>query len=76
MSILIDNEDLDEMQHNSAFHQGLHCMLRLKQSSGTEIHHNLKNYILKYTMDSPILIVSMCMGNLIRTQFVIRSGTR
>ena len=23
------------------FHQGLHCLLRLKQPSGTEIHHNL-----------------------------------
>ena len=31
------------MQHNAAFHQGLHCLLRLKQSLGTEIHHNLEN---------------------------------
>ena len=33
------------MQHNAAFHQGLHCLLRLKQSLGTEIHHKFENYI-------------------------------
>ena len=26
----------DEMQQNAAFHQGLHCLQRLKQHSGTE----------------------------------------
>ena len=31
------------MQHNVAFHHELHCLLRLKQFSGTEIHHNLEN---------------------------------
>ena len=31
------------MQHNAAFHLGLHCFLRLKQPSGTEIHNNLEN---------------------------------
>ena len=52
------------MQHNVAFHQGLHCSLRLKQPSGTEIHHNLENSIcdlLKYTMGSLILIVYILM---------------
>ena len=34
------SEDPDEMQHNAAFHQGLHCLLRLKQPSVLEIHHN------------------------------------
>ena len=29
------------MQHNAAFHLGLHCLLSLKQPSGIEIHHNL-----------------------------------
>ena len=29
-----NNEDPDEMQHNAAFHLGLHCLLRLKQTSG------------------------------------------
>ena len=41
-------------------------VLRLEQSSGTEIHHNLENstcdpLIKKYTMGSHIVIVSMCM---------------
>ena len=43
MSTLANSEDPDEMQHNAAFHQGLHCFLSLKQPSGTEIHHNLEN---------------------------------
>ena len=41
MGTLANSEDPDEMQHNAAFHQGLHCLLRLKQPPGTEIHHNL-----------------------------------
>ena len=54
---------------NAAFHQGLHCLLRLKQSSGTEIHHYLENCTcdpLKYTMGRPVLIVSMSMGKSFR----------
>ena len=61
------------MQHNAAFHQGLHCWLRLKQPSGTKIHHNLETPIcdpLEYKMDSPLLIVSVCMGKSIRLQRV------
>ena len=27
------------MQHNAAFHLSLHCLLRLKQPSRTDIHH-------------------------------------
>ena len=57
------------MQHNAAFHQGLHCLLRLKHPSGTEIYHNLENYTcdpLMYTMGSPILMVSICMGKSIK----------
>ena len=52
------------MQQSTAFHHGLHCLQRLKRSSGTEIHHNLETSTgdpLKYTIDSPILIVSICM---------------
>ena len=37
---LANSEDPDEMHHNAAFHQGLHCLLRLKQPSMIEIHHN------------------------------------
>ena len=59
MGTLANSEDPDEMQHNAAFHQGLHCLLRLKQSSGAEILYNLEKSTcgpLKYTMGSPILI--------------------
>ena len=42
MCTLANSEDPDEMQHNAAFHQGLHCfklkttLLRLQQPSGTK----------------------------------------
>ena len=39
MGTLANSEDPDEMQHNAAFHQGLHCLLKSKQCSGTEIHN-------------------------------------
>ena len=58
MGTLANSEDPDELQHNSAFDQCLHCLLRLKQSSGTEIHHNLENSTydpLKCTIGSPKL---------------------
>ena len=64
---MANGEDPDEMQHNAAFHQGLHCLLRLKQPPGTEIHHNLENSIcipLKYKMDNTILIVSIMFGKM------------
>ena len=38
MGTLANSEDSDEMQHNAAFHPGLHFLLRLKQPSGTEKH--------------------------------------
>ena len=38
-----NSEDQDKIQHNVAFHLGLHCLLRLKQPSGKEIQHNLEN---------------------------------
>ena len=56
MGTLANSEDQDEMQNNAAFHQGLHCLLRLKQPSGTEIH-NLENSTcdpLKYKMGNPL----------------------
>ena len=43
MGTLANSEDPDELQHIAAFHLRLHCLLRLKQTSGTEIHHNLEN---------------------------------
>ena len=36
MGTLVNSEDPDEMLHDSGFHQGLHCLLRLKQPSGTK----------------------------------------
>ena len=33
MGILRNSEDPNEMQHKTAFHQGLQCLLRLKQFS-------------------------------------------
>ena len=64
LDTLPNSEDPDEMWHNSAFHQGLHCLLRLKQHSGTEMHHNLEASTcdpLKYTKGSLILIASISM---------------
>ena len=58
MGNLANSEYPDEMQHKAAFHQGLHCLLRLKEPSETDIHYNLQNSTpdpLKYTMGSPIL---------------------
>ena len=39
---MANSEDPDEMQLIAAFHQGLHCLLRLKQPSGSKIHSNLE----------------------------------
>ena len=53
MSNLANSED------NATFHQGLHCMLILKQPLGTEIHHDLRNSTcdpFKYTVGSPYLL--------------------
>ena len=36
MGTLANSEDPDEMQHNAAFHQGLHCLIILKQPFGTD----------------------------------------
>ena len=43
MGTLSNNEDPDEIQHNAAFHQGLHCLLKLKPPFRTEIHYDLEN---------------------------------
>ena len=59
MRTLANRKEPDEMQHNAAFHQGLNCLLRLKQPSGTEIHCDLENSTydpLKYTMGNPYLL--------------------
>ena len=40
MGTLANSEDTDEMQHNAAFHHGLHCLLGLKQPSVKFRHKN------------------------------------
>ena len=37
MGTLASSEDPDEMPNNSAFHQGMHCLLKQKHSSEKEI---------------------------------------
>ena len=57
---------------DAAFHQGFHCLLRLKNlQEQNDIRHNLENSTCdpsKYTMASPILIISIFMGKSIQRQ--------
>ena len=39
MGTVANSEDPDEMQNNSANHQGLHCLLRQNPSSVIEIQY-------------------------------------
>ena len=60
MGTLTNSEDPDEMQHNAAFHQGLHCLLRQNRSSEKEIQYFLEIITCDpsiYTMDHPDLII-------------------
>ena len=73
MGALANSKYPAEMPRYLAFHQCLYFLLRSKQSSGTEIHHNLDVKIcdpLKQLMDYPILIACICMGKTIRIQRV------
>ena len=61
MHTLANSEDQDEMPHNAAFHQGLHCFRRQKGSADKEMHIILKIITcdpLIYTMDYPKSSVS------------------
>ena len=66
MGMFANSENPDEKQHDTAFYQGLHCLLRLKQPSGTEIHHieNSTCDPLQYKMDSLIFSVSIFNGKI------------
>ena len=44
MSKLANSNDTDEMSHYSVFHQGLHCLLRQKQSLEKEVHVQYNNW--------------------------------
>ena len=73
MGTLANSEGPDEMLQNAAFHQGLHFLLRSKQFSGIDIHHNFEISTcgpLKYIMDNPILIAFICMRKSTRKQRV------
>ena len=67
MGSLANTDDPGEMQqHNVAFHQGLHCLLRSKQTSGTEIHHNLETFTcdpFKYKIGNPYLLYQYVWEN-------------
>ena len=55
MSTLENTEDPDEMQHDAAFHQGLHCLPRL---------NNLKRQINHILEDSACDPLKCTMGSL------------
>ena len=38
MGTFTNSEYIDEMPHNAAFHQGLHCLFRLKRFSDKKKH--------------------------------------
>ena len=38
MGILANSDHPDDLQHCALLHLGMHCLLNLKQLSGTEIH--------------------------------------
>ena len=57
-----NSEDPEEMPKNAAFHQGLHCLLKQKQSSEKEMQIYFEIITcdpLMYTMDLPQSIVSI-----------------
>ena len=53
MGTLTNIEDTDD---NAAYHQGLCCLLRLKQYSKTEIHHNSEKCYLCTQWAVPYLL--------------------
>ena len=68
LAFLANSDDPDEMQHNAAFHQGLHCLLRLKHPLGTKYIEISKLTCdpFKYRKDKSMLIVSICTKKSIR----------
>ena len=47
MHTLANSEDPDEMPHNAAFYQDLHCLLRQTQSSEKELQFYLGTHHLR-----------------------------
>ena len=53
MGTIVNSQDQDKMPHNAAFHQSLHCLLKLNQASEKE-----KQYCLKIiTSDTSMFIM-------------------
>ena len=44
MSTFANSEDPDEMQHNNAFHQGLHCFVKVKKTFRQKNQIFFENY--------------------------------
>ena len=67
-TIMVNSEDPDKMPHMVAFHQGLHSLIRQKQSSEKEIQYFLEMITCDpsiYTMDHTDFIVCSFMENFI-----------
>ena len=58
MGTLTNSEDPDEMPHDAAFHQGLHCLLSQNQSSEKE------KSMLKSSIRSEIMLKNIISMNL------------
>ena len=59
------------MQHNAAFHQGLHCLLRLKQNSRTETHHNLCFNSQPFVDENPLNTICFHYFNTIKVAYCV-----
>ena len=58
MSTLANSEDRDEMPHDAAFHQGLHCLLRQEHSSEKKLQFHLEIIIC-----NPLIFTTgICLG--------------
>ena len=53
MGTLANSEDPDEIPHNAAFHQGLHCLIRHNQSSEIEMHYSGGKLCNSYNIGCP-----------------------
>ena len=68
MGIIANSEDLDEMQHNAAFHQGMHCLLKKFKQTFTDrsTPFLIKSYLEMYKMNNSILMASIYIGKAIK----------
>ena len=57
---MVNSEDQDEMPHNAALHQGLHCFLSQRKKYN-KFMKNITCYLSIYTTDHPDLTVPNLM---------------